>query len=69
MNRSLAFGGNLYVTFDALVFDFATGMPASIPVPAALYQVDLATGKANRVGRDGPWYRGYLDFERLGICV
>ncbi len=42
--------GKLYVTFDAVVFDFATGMPVSTPVSAALYQVDLATGKANRLG-------------------
>ena len=43
-------GGKLYVTFDAVVFDLATGMPVSTPVPAALYQVDLATGKALRLG-------------------
>lgn len=43
------FGGGLYVTFDAVVFDFATGNE-SVAVPAALYQVDLKTGKAAKVG-------------------
>ena len=42
--------GNLYVTFDAFVFDFGTGMPVSTPVDPALYRVDLATGKATKVG-------------------
>ena len=45
-----SFGGSLYVTFDAFVFDFATGMPASVAAPAALYRVDLQTGKASVVG-------------------
>ena len=44
------FGGNLYVTFDAVVFDFGTGTPVSTPVAPALYRVDLATGKATKVG-------------------
>jgi hypothetical protein len=44
------FGGSLYVTFDALVFDFATGTAASVAIPPALYRVDLQTGKASVVG-------------------
>ncbi len=42
-------GGNLYATFDAFVFDFATLSPASISVPPALYRLDPASGAATLI--------------------
>jgi hypothetical protein len=43
-------GGNLYVTFDAFVFDFNTFSIVGTVVDPALYQIDSLTGAATLVG-------------------
>lgn len=45
------YGGKLYVTFDAVVFDPNTGTPQSVITPGSLYEVDPFTAKATLVGR------------------
>jgi hypothetical protein len=43
-------GGNLYVTYDAFVFNLATRMISSIVVAPELYQINRVTGSATLLG-------------------
>jgi hypothetical protein len=42
-------GGNLYATFDAIVYDLATSSVASVAVAPGLYQIDPSSGRATLI--------------------